>query len=86
MILREPPPKTAIFFNERFMAARHKEGCYLRNASVHFFVGKTLPNNDVEVGQGIAHLRRYGRELVSKPAISLKKCWGGYRSKTHVPS
>ena len=26
--------------------------------------------------------RRYGRELVSKPAISLKKSWGGYRKTT----
>ena len=30
-------------------------------------------------GHGAPHFRRYTRELVSKPAISLKKCWGGYR-------
>ena len=28
-------------------------------------------------GQGAPHFKRYGHELVSKPAISLKKCWGG---------
>ena len=27
-------------------------------------------------GHGAPHFRRYGRELVSKPAISLKKSWG----------
>ena len=31
---------------------------------------------------GAAYCRRYGRELVTKPAISLKKSLGGYRSKT----
>ena len=44
--------------------------------------------------QGAPYFRRYGRELVSKPAISLKKGWGGYRrtiqflnaGKGHVPS
>ena len=32
--------------------------------------------------QGAPCLRRYGRELVSKPAISLKKNWGGYLRTT----
>ena len=32
--------------------------------------------------QGAPYFRRYGRELVSKPAISLKKSWGGYRRTT----
>ena len=27
--------------------------------------------------QGAPYFRRYGRELVSKPTISLKKSWGG---------
>ena len=31
--------------------------------------------------QGALYFRKYDRELVSKPAISLKKIWGGYRSK-----
>ena len=43
---------------------------------------QNITENDLEVGQEISHFRRYGRELVSKPAISLKKCWGGYRGKT----
>ena len=34
--------------------------------------------------QGAPHFRRYGWELVSKPAISLEKSWGGYRSKTSI--
>ena len=29
--------------------------------------------------QGAPRFRRYGRELVSEPATSLKKVWGGYR-------
>ena len=28
-------------------------------------------------GQGAPYFKKYGWELVSKPAISLKKCWGG---------
>ena len=34
--------------------------------------------------QGAPFFSRYGRERVSKPAISLKKCWGGYRSKIRI--
>ena len=37
------------------MAARHKEGCYLRNAAVHFLVCKErkgLSNDDVGVARG----------------------------------
>ena len=29
--------------------------------------------------QGAPHFRRYGRTLASKPAISSRKSWGGYR-------
>ena len=33
-----PPPKPAIFFNERFMAARHEEGCsYMKKIPGTFF-------------------------------------------------
>ena len=32
--------------------------------------------------QGALHFRRYDRELVSKPMISLKKSWGCYRRTT----
>ena len=32
--------------------------------------------------RGEPYSRRYDRELVSKPAISLKKSWGGYRRTT----
>ena len=29
------------------------------------------------------HVHEDNQQLVLKPATSLKKCWGGYRSKTH---
>ena len=45
-------------------------------------VRKRLSNDDPSGGQGAPDLRRYGRELVSKPAISLEKCWEGYRRTT----
>ena len=32
--------------------------------------------------QRAPHFRRYGRGLVSKPAISFKRGWGGYRRMT----
>ena len=34
--------------------------------------------------QGAPYFKRYGWELVSKPAISLQKSWGGYRRTTPV--
>ena len=33
--------------------------------------------------RGTPYFRRYHRELVLKPAISLKKSWGDYRRTTH---
>ena len=37
--------------------------------------------------QGAPHFRRYGRELASKPAISINERWGGYRRTTRgIPS
>ena len=41
-----------------------------------------LSNDDVGGGQRAPYFRRYLRELVSKPAISLQECWGGYRRTT----
>ena len=52
--------------------------------SKYFLVSKGLSNDDVGGGKGHRIFRGYGRELVSKPAISLKNCWGGYRSKTQL--
>ena len=69
--------KTAISFNERFMAVRYEEGCYEKHIFMCLLVWKG-PSN----GHG-GMVRRYGLELVSKPAVSLKESWGGgYRSKT----
>ena len=43
-----PPPKPAILFNERFMAARHEEGCWDEKRILkHFRVCKGLSNDDV---------------------------------------
>ena len=36
-------------------------------------------------GQGAPYFMKYGRELVSKLAISLKKSWGGYGRTTQMP-
>ena len=51
--------------------------------STHFLVCKGLSIDDV--GEGVEGHRisgdTTGRALVLKPAISLKKSWGGYRSK-----
>ena len=42
-----PPPKTAIFFNERFMAARREEGYWEKNILNVFLVCKGLSDDDV---------------------------------------
>ena len=76
------PPRPEIFFNERFMAARHDEGCYEKNIVTYFACLQRTIKRRRGVGKGSPHFRRYGRELVSKPAISLKKSWGGYRRTT----
>ena len=47
-----------------------------------FRVCKGRSNDDVEGARGTVFQEIHGRELVSKPAISSKKRWGGYRSKT----
>ena len=47
-----------------------------------FLVCKGLSNNEVGGWQGAPYFRRYGRELVSKQAISLRIRWGGYRRMT----
>ena len=43
---------------------------------IYFMVCNKLSNDDVGVSR-TPYFRRYVRELVSKQAISLKKCWGG---------
>ena len=68
-----PPPKPAIFSNERFMAARHEDGCYEVTNFICIFVCKGLSNDDVGLAKEAPYFRRYGGILVSKPAISLKK-------------
>ena len=51
---------------------------------VNVLVCKGLSHDDVGVAWGIVFQEiRPVSQLISKPAISLKKCWGGYRSKTH---
>ena len=40
------------------------------------FAKKGLSNDDAGVARGAAYFRRYGRELVSKPAISFKRSVG----------
>ena len=49
------PQKTAIFFNDHPMAARHEEGCHQNNAFsyIHVFICEGLlvvSNDDVGVG------------------------------------
>ena len=52
LILRLPPPKPAISFIERFIAARHEEGCYENNITLHFLACKGVSNGDVGVARG----------------------------------
>ena len=72
-----PPPKPAFFFNERFMAARHEEGCYGMHFSMHFLVCRGLSNDDVGVARGTVSQETRPGAGVSKPAISSKKNVGG---------
>ena len=60
-----------MFFHERFMVARHEEGCCENTIFTMFSCLRRAIEPD---------FRRYGGEVVSEPAISLKKSYGGYRS------
>ena len=83
-----PPPKkkTAIFFNEHFAAARHKERCYENNifipgTSYIFFVREGLlplvpSTGDVGVARGTVF--HQNRRFRSKK----KSGGGGYRRTT----
>ena len=56
LLPRYPPPKKnpAISFNERFVAARHEEGCYEKSILKKFHVCKGLSNDDVGAARGTA--------------------------------
>ena len=64
LVLRFPPPKSAISFNERFMAARHEEDCYEIKVSIYFLVRNGLSNNDVGVARTTVYSEGYGREVI----------------------
>ena len=48
----------------------------------YFLVGKGRSNDDVGRARGTGFQEIRPGALVSKPAISLKKCWRGYRRTT----
>ena len=76
--LQQPPPKkTTIFFDGRFMAARHEKGGDESNIFIYVFLFAKDHRTMTSGWQGKPHFRRYSRELVSKPAVSLSKSRGG---------
>ena len=56
----------------------------MKNASSNILMLAKVYRMMTSGRQGVPYLRRYGRELVSKPAISLKNSWRGYRRTTHL--
>ena len=63
------------------MAARHEQRFYEKTIFMHVLVCKALSNDGVRVaGENVFHeIRPVPQEMESKPAISLKNSWGGYR-------
>ena len=55
------------------MATLHDEGCHEKSILANVLVCKGLSNDDVGAERGAVFQGRYGRELVSKLTISLKK-------------
>ena len=55
-----------------------------KSVFMYFLVCKGPSNDDVGVARSTVFQEMRGGELVSKPAISRKKSWGGYRSKTLI--
>ena len=70
-----PPPKKQRFsLTEVFVGARHEGGCHEKNILLRFLDRKGLQHRTMASGwQGSPYSGRYGRELVSKPAISPEK-------------
>ena len=63
------------------MAAPHDERFYEKSIFTYFLFREGLSKYDFGVARG-SSFQGHGRELVSKPAISLKNSWGGYRRTT----
>ena len=66
-----------MFSNERFTAARQEEGRYETQLFVYFLACKGLSNDDVGVARGTVFQEVRPGAGFKKPAISLKKSWGG---------
>ena len=49
----DSPPPNQPFFNERFVAARYKKGCYEKYIFTYFLVREGLSTDDVGVAKGI---------------------------------
>ena len=74
------PQDQRLSSTKRFVAARHEEGCTVNLTCFYFFLDYRAMTSG---WQGEPYFRIFGRELVSKPAISSKKSWeGGYRTTT----
>ena len=77
-----PPPKTAILFNERFMAARQEERRYDTQLFVYFLVCKGLSNDGVGVARGTVFEEiRPGASFKTGDFVN-EKLGGGYRRTT----
>ena len=80
------PPKPAVFFDEHLVAACSTQGRILwgKNKTSYILFAKDYWMM-TSGWQRASYFRKYGRELVSKPAIVLKKrVLGGYRRTTLV--
>ena len=77
------PPQTGdILTNVSWLVDTRKDA--MKKPSSHNFMFAKVYRTMTSGWQGPPYFGRYGRELVSKPAISLKKSWVGYRRTTHV--
>ena len=88
VILRSAPLKTSDFLWQTFHGCSTQQGrTPLLTKSFHIFycLQSVKVNRTMTSGfQGARYFRRYDRELVSKPAISLKKSWGSYYRRTSL--
>ena len=79
------PPKTRDFFNERRMVLDTRDDALKKKLRVFPRLRGAIERSHRR-GEGAPYCRRRGRELVSKPAISLSKRWGGYHRTTRTLS
>ena len=85
-ILRYPPKKQRFSLTNVSWLLDTKKGAIIQETSLHIFCLQSIIENGRRAGKGHRISGDTAGSWFLKPAISLKKCWGGYRRMTQAQS